>query len=65
MPNLRLHQKKKGGAAIADYQEMYLYLTREVEKAVRILIEAQRAREELYIKDGGPLLRVFPPPADD
>lgn len=53
---------------MADYQEMYLHLTREVEKALRILIEAQRECEEMYIRDGGPPLRVFPPPeppADD
>ena len=50
---------------MADYREMYLHLMRETEKAIRILIEAQRACEELYIKDGGPPLRVFPPPADD
>ena len=32
-----------------DYQEMYLHLMRETEKAIRILTEAQRACEELYL----------------
>ena len=29
-----------------DYQELYLHMVRESEKAIRILIEAQRACEE-------------------
>lgn len=33
-----------------DYREMYLRLMRETEKAVNILIEAQKACEELYIE---------------
>ncbi len=37
-----------------DYQEMYLHLMRETEKAIRILIAAQRECEELYLRDGGP-----------
>ena len=32
-----------------DYKEMYLHLTRETEKAVRILIEAQQRCEEMYL----------------
>lgn len=47
-----------------DYQEMYLHLMRETEKALRILIEAQRACEEMYVGDGGPPLRVLPPPPE-
>lgn len=35
-----------------DYQEMYLHLMRETEKAIRILIAAQRECEELYLRDG-------------
>ena len=35
-----------------DYQEMYLHLMRETEKAVRILLAAQRECEELYLRDG-------------
>lgn len=33
-----------------DYKEMYLRLMRETEKAVNILIEAQKVCEELYIE---------------
>ena len=33
----------------ADYREMYLHLMRETEKAIRILTEAQRRCEELYL----------------
>lgn len=43
-----------------DYKEMYLTLMRETEKAIRTLTEAQRACEELYMKDDGPTLRLFP-----
>lgn len=32
-----------------DYEEMYFHMAREVERAVRILIEAQRHCEEMYI----------------
>ena len=43
-----------------DYQEMYLHLMRETERAIRILIEAQRACEELYLRDGEPGVTVLP-----
>ena len=43
-----------------DYKEMYLTRMRETEKAIRTLTEAQRACEELYMKDDGPTLRLFP-----
>ena len=43
-----------------DYQEMYLHLMRETEKAIRTLTEAQRVCEELYLQDDGPTLRLFP-----
>ncbi len=33
----------------ADYKEMYLTMMRASEKAIRILIEAQQACEELYM----------------
>lgn len=36
-----------------DYQEMYLRLMRETEKAIRILVQAQRDCEELYLRDCG------------
>lgn len=37
-----------------DYQELYLHLMRETEKAIRILVQAQRDCEELYLRDGEP-----------
>lgn len=37
-----------------DYKEMYLTLMRKTEKAVRILTEAQKTCEELYLKDEEP-----------
>ena len=43
-----------------DYQEMYLHLMRETEKAIRILVEAQQDCEELYLREGGPALRALP-----
>lgn len=45
-----------------NYQEMYLTLMRETEKAVRILTEAQQKCEELYLRDDGPKLFVLPQP---
>ena len=33
-----------------DYKEMYLHLMRETEKAIGILIEAQRECERRYIE---------------
>ncbi len=35
-----------------DYKEMYLIMARAAEKAERILIEAQRKCEELYLSAG-------------
>ncbi|MBD5119213.1 MAG: hypothetical protein HDT37_08910 [Clostridiales bacterium] len=32
-----------------DYKEMYLHLMRNTEKAIQILIEAQRDCEEMYL----------------
>ena len=43
-----------------DYKEMYLMMVRETEKAVQTLIQVQKACEELYIQDEGPVLRVLP-----
>lgn len=34
---------------MADYREMYLHLMRETDKAVELLIQAQRDCEEMYI----------------
>ena len=44
-----------------NYQEMYLHLMRETEKAIRILVKAQQDCEELYLREDGPALRIFPP----
>lgn len=35
-----------------DYKEMYLIMVRETEKAMNLLIEAQRKCEELYLRGG-------------
>ena len=32
-----------------DYKEMYLKMMRATEKAIRILVDAQRECEELYV----------------
>ena len=45
-----------------DYQEMYLHLMRETEKAIRILVKAQQDCEELYLREDGPALRTLPSP---
>ncbi len=34
---------------MADYKEMYVHLMRETERAIQILIQAQRDCEEMYI----------------
>ena len=41
-----------------DYKEMYLKMVRASERAINILIEAQRECEEMYLS--GPELTVFP-----
>lgn len=38
-------------ADVVDYKEAYLCLMRSVERAERILIDAQRQCEELIIRD--------------
>lgn len=47
-----------------DYQQMYLEMVRETERAINILIDAQRKCEEKYIKTsdlkGNPLIRIYP-----
>ena len=45
-----------------DYQAMYLHMVRETEKAMNILIQAQRDCEEMYLSDEGPALRILPRP---
>ena len=47
---------------MADYKEMYTHMAREVEKAVRILQQAQLDCEELYINSPEPELTVLNKP---
>lgn len=42
-----------------DYKEMYLTMMRETERAINILIDAQRQCEELYISSPEPDIRVI------
>ncbi len=42
-----------------DYQEMYLKMARATEKAIRILIEAQRQAEEIYLSEPATDIRVL------
>lgn len=44
---------------MADYKEMYLHLMRDTEKAIQILIQAQRDCEELYLSAPEPSLTVL------
>lgn len=44
-----------------NYKEMYLTLMRETVRSVRILIEAQKRCEDLYLEDEWPNVRLFPP----
>lgn len=53
-----MHEVRK----MADYKEMYLHMAREVEKAARILRQAQLDCEELYINFPEPELTVLEPP---
>lgn len=42
-----------------DYKEMYLKMARASEQAIRILVEAQRECEELYMSQPEPQLIVL------
>lgn len=42
-----------------DYKEMYLKMVRASEQAIRILVEAQRECEELYMSQPEPKLVVL------
>ncbi|MDE6260074.1 MAG: hypothetical protein K2M42_04325 [Oscillospiraceae bacterium] len=42
-----------------DYKEMYLHLMRNTEKAIQILIEAQRDCEEMYLSASESKLTVL------
>ncbi len=48
-----------------DYKEMYFKMMRASEQATRILIEAQRECEELYLADDTPDLTVLPFPKNE
>lgn len=43
-----------------DYEEMYFHMARKVEKAVRILTEAQRQCEEMYISSAQAEITMLP-----
>lgn len=47
-----------------DYKERYIHLMRETEKAVRILIDAQRDCEEMYLSAPGTELTVLENPPE-
>ena len=42
-----------------DYQEMYLEMVRETEKAINLLINAQRKCEEMYINAPEPSVTLL------
>ena len=48
-----------------DYKEMYYTLFRASEKAVNILLEAQRNCEEMYLDSPRPGLLRSPPAEED
>ena len=43
-----------GGETMADYKKMYVVMVDAAEKAMELLIEAQRQCEELYIETEEP-----------
>lgn len=49
---------------MVDYREMYLHLMRETEKAIRVLIQAQRDCQERYLRDSEPPLHIVPKPEE-
>lgn len=48
-----------------NYKEMYLTLFRASEKAVNIIIEAQKEVEEFYINSPDPEILIIPTNNDD
>lgn len=48
-----------------DYKELYLEMVRGTEKAINILIDAQRKCEELYISSPDPEITVLPSGGED
>ena len=45
-----MHTVKEEVKRMPDYRKMYLKMAQETEKAIRILIAAQKECEELYIE---------------
>lgn len=45
---------------MADYKKMYHEMVRETEKAINILIAAQRRCEEMYISSSDPEITLLP-----
>lgn len=51
---------------MTDYKELYLIMFRASEKAIELLVEAQRKCEELYINSRGTeLIRLEPQKIED
>lgn len=50
---------EEGSNFMNDYQEMYLHMFRAVEKAVRLLQQAQTECEALYISKESPAPALF------
>lgn len=48
-----------------DYKELYITLFRETERAISILIEAQKKCEDLYINAQEPEIKIFDNKTDD
>lgn len=49
---------------MADYKSMYLTLARETEKAIRVLVDAQQACEELYLREAKTPIHSLPQNAE-
>jgi len=43
-----------------DYKKMYLHMVRESERAINIIIEAQRECEDMYINSPEPEITLLP-----
>ncbi len=48
-----------------DYKTLYITMVRKMEKAINILIEAQRKCEELYISTQDPQIKIINDNADN
>ncbi|WP_312159983.1 hypothetical protein [Oscillibacter sp.] len=49
---------------MADYKELYLKLFQASEEAIKLLIAAQQACEELYINPPEMELKILPSPSE-